>query len=310
MQDVLGKKLKGEDLPELESDISVGEGIVSGLVDASIKLPYGFMMLGAEIIDALGDDDIPVDKGMVAKLENEFKNNFIGKVTDVNEEYKRESAVARLTSAFGQLYSLGRVGANVVLKGAEKAKKIANRYITAAKVNKVVTPNKNLLKASLKANELNKLTGTQKFFASVAGAGGGTSFVADVEDIGTLGDFFKSKDIPYLDVAALDRIDRPEADEDAWRRLSNRFKFGAEGTTISIPIVYGVGKVANMLRTQGNQLAYSNKKLDQWVDKFGAVFRPRGEKPQTLFEGIQRVKGKSSVGQVIAKDLILDLDQP
>jgi hypothetical protein len=45
-----------------------------------------------------------------------------------------------------------------------------------------------MVKAMQKANQLNKLSGKQKFLAIGIGGGVGAGFVADVEDIGTLGD--------------------------------------------------------------------------------------------------------------------------
>jgi len=39
------------------------------------------------------------------------------------------------------------------------------------------------------------------------------------------------------------------------------------------------------------------------------LFRPRGRKEQYLFEGIQKVEGKMSAGQVSARDLITDIDK-
>jgi len=48
----------------------------------------------------------------------------------------------------------------------------------------------NATKAALRAKELNKLTGLQKFAAVTVGGASGSAMVADVEDIGTWGDLF------------------------------------------------------------------------------------------------------------------------
>ena len=52
-----------------------------------------------------------------------------------------------------------------------------------------------------------------------------TAFVADVDDIGSFGDFFDGP-------TALDRDETTGSDE-ATRRLANRFKFGAESLFIT-----------------------------------------------------------------------------
>jgi len=64
--------------------------------------------------------------------------------------------------------------------------------------------------------------------------------VADVEDIGTWGDWLGGP-------SALDREQRETSNDDAARKLYNRFKFGAEGAVVSVPITYGINKVARRI---------------------------------------------------------------
>ena len=194
------------------------------------------------------------------------------------EETARERAAGRLVSAFVQIYNTAKVGANITLKGAEKARAIANKYITAAKNNKVVIPSNNNLKALKKTKELNKLAGTKRF-ATVAGGGGvGAAFVADIEDIGTFGDVFGG-------ATALDREDRALAQDDAVRKLSNRFKFGLENALITVPFVYGGKLIGNLLSKQSKDLAYSNSQIERLIDKtFREGFQARGKKDPKLFQ--------------------------
>jgi hypothetical protein len=217
-----------------------------------------------------------------------------------------------LTSAFTQLYGGGktRSWSNIGLKFSEKAKDITSRFIKAAKANKVSAPNKNMVKAMQKANQLNKLSGKQKFLAIGIGGGVGAGFVADVEDIGTLGDIEALTElfgVPFP--TKLDRIPKEDAKDEAIRNLTNRFKFAADTGLISIVTGYGLGKLADKLKNQGGDLAYSSDRVDQWIDKFAKQLRPRGGKTQKLFERMKEVEGKIASGQVTAKDLILDLDK-
>ena len=59
------------------------------------------------------------------------------------------------------------------------------------------------------------------------------------------------------------------SDDDAIRRLENRFKFFGEGVLIS-PVAYGVGKVGGMLAKKGKELAFSNNTFERLVDKFAS----------------------------------------
>ena len=94
------------------------------------------------------------------------------------------------------------------------------------------------------------------------------------------------------------------------RKLYNRFKFGTEAAVVSVPIVYGINTVAKRISEAGKNLKYSNDRLDRLIDKYIVKpFVPRGGKPQKVFEGIKRVEGKISGGQVTARDLIKDIDK-
>jgi hypothetical protein len=107
----------------------------------------------------------------------------------------------------------------------------------------------------------------------------------------------------------LDRSKRDDAKEEAVRNLTNRFKFGTDTGLIGVLTSYGLGAIGKKLSKQGEDLARSNDKLDQWIDKFAKVARPRGTKPEKMFQGIKDVEGQISSGQLLAKDLILDIDK-
>jgi hypothetical protein len=300
-------KERVQDVPEKElteiEDVGVFEGFTAGIIDGAIKLPYGFVTLAAEIKDALGEDDIPVEESNVAKLQEYFDNTVLGKIQKGAEDTVKETAVGKLTSAFTQLYGTGRVAASASIKAITKANQVYNNYSKAAKLNKVVKANKNAVKAGIRAKELNKISGAQKFGAVTVGGGLGTGMVLDIEEIGTWGDVLGGP-------SQLDREPMKEADDDAIRKLYNRFKFGTEAAVVSVPIVYGINTVAKRISEAGKNLKYSNDKLDRLIDKYIVKpFVPRGGKPQKVFEGIKRVEGKISGGQVTARDLIKDIDK-
>ena len=79
----LGRRIKeritGEDLTPIK-DVDPFTGFVAGVVDATIKIPYGVANITAEIMDAMEDENLPVDKSSVAKLEKYFADTVFGKI--------------------------------------------------------------------------------------------------------------------------------------------------------------------------------------------------------------------------------------
>ena len=125
------------------------------------------------------------------------------------------------------------------------------------------------------------------------------------EDIGTFGD------IDALDFlgTGLDREKKETANEDAFRQLNNKLKFGAELAFPILPFIYGTGKVAKLLATKGKDLAFSDSQIERWVDKFvGKPFRSRSNKAQEIFDGVQKLEGKKSSVKVLSDDIAKDFD--
>jgi len=284
-------------------DVDMFTAFAAGVIDGGIKIPYAFVNISAEVADALREDGIEPDAGYVAQLEKYFSDTVLGKIQQGAEDVVKESAIGKLTSAFVQLYNLGKVGADLTVKGSLKAKQIYNKFSTAAKSNKVAKARPDAVKAGIQARNLNKLNGKQKFAAVTIGGAGGASLVADVEDIGTWGDWLGGP-------SALDREERETATDDALRKLYNRFKFGAEGALVSVPIAYGTNLIGKRIAQAGKNLKYSDDKVDQWISKYIVEpFSPAGSKDQFLFESMKRVEGELAGGQVVARDLIIDIDK-
>ena len=233
------ERVKGEELTPIE-DVDPFTGFVAGVVDGTIKIPYGVANITAEIVDALREEDVPVDKSAVAEVEKYFSNTVFGKIQEGAEDVVKESAIGKLTSALVQLYNFGKVGADLAVKGSLKAKQIYNKFSAGVKAGKAAKATGNATKAGIRAKELNKLSGLQKFAAVTVGGSTGSALVADIEDIGTWGDWLGGP-------SALDREQRKTAEDEAYRRLYNRFKFGAEGALVSVPIAYGTNLIAKRI---------------------------------------------------------------
>ena len=187
--------------------------------------------------------------------------------------------------------------------GAKIATKLATKAIQAKKAGKLVNFKAgNLKKGVEKANQLNKLSGKQRFAAVVAGGAAGETLVADVEKIGTFGDLFQGGP------TELDRDVESDPSDDAVRKLANRLRFGSESIFLT-PFVYGVGAGAKALAKRGKELAYSSSLLEKGLDKLAAAFRFRGTKPQEVAAAKQTQKGREMRDTNFASEQVARIDR-
>jgi len=261
------------DAEEAQS-FSQTESGVAGIISGLIKIPKGPISLTAELMDAGGGMLLGVpslkesDVSAVAQVEE-----FFDKINPF-EEIAQEKAAGKIAEALTQIGTFGTLGSKAVLGIANR---IASKGLKAKKAGKLVNPKaKNLQKGLKKTKELNKLSGKQKFGAIVLGGALGETLVADNEEIGTFGDLFEGGP------TELDRDVDADPRSDATRRILNRLKFGGESLLLS-PLVYGTGTAIKTLATRGKQLAYSNKKIERYLDKVAGLFRPRGKQPTEVF---------------------------
>ena len=269
---------------ELHSSISNIDAAFSGIASGLIKIPEGFISFGAELIDLGFDTNTALEVEKIFDTINPF------------EERANEKAIGKITEAITQVASVGTIGWKLATKAFDKALK-------AKKIGKHVNlKNPNLRKAASKADSLNKAAKAKRFAAGVVGGAVGETFVADVEDIGTFGDMFEHGPTQL----ETDEIEDPS--EDAFRKLMNRAKFGAESLFIT-PFVYGVGTSIKAAATRGKQLAYSNSKLEKFFDKVFGALRARGYKPQDVFEAKMTENARKMMDVNRAMELVKRIDK-
>ena len=174
-----------------------------------------------------------------------------------------------------------------------KAKKVGN-YANLASPN--------VSKALGTAVDLNKKAKTARFAVGVTGGAVGETFVADVEDIGSIGDAFEAGPTQLTEVTD------EGGKEDAARKLLNRVKFGSEALLVT-PIVYGVGRGIKAAATRGKRIEYSNSELDQFFNKTFSALRARGAKPQEIFEAKMSEKGAIMADTNQAMQLVKSIDR-
>ena len=294
-------------------EVGLGESITGAVVSGGIKIPKGIVNFGTLIYDAATGDGLDVDLSLTERFNREFEKTIFGLIENQAEEQARATAAGHLTEAFLQLYG----GAKIAMKtlgpaiqyASMKARTLAPILVNAIKTNRYgkTVNNVNLTKAASKAKQLNKPNGFDKFVAvSVGGGFGGGAIVMKAEDIGTFGDIEALDFIP----TGLDREKKETANEDAFRQLNNKFKFSAELAFPILPFIYGTGKTAKLLATKGKDLAFSNSQLERWIDKFvGKPFRSRSNKPQQIFDNVQKLEGKKSSVKVLSDDIAKDFNQ-
>ena len=61
-----------------ESEVGVSESIGHAIAGNIIAIPYGFVNMTAMLIDMAAEDNLKVDQGAVARLENWFDQTYFG----------------------------------------------------------------------------------------------------------------------------------------------------------------------------------------------------------------------------------------
>ena len=257
---------------------------LAGIASGAIKSVEGVFSLGAELIDLGFDTNTAADIEIFFDKLNPF------------EEVAEERGIGKLTEA---LVSIGIPGT----QGFKIGSAVANKYFQAKKAGKAISSgSKNLVKSKMMADKLNEGLGKKRFAAGVIGGAAGEAFVADVEEIGTFGDLF-DRGPTQLDTFSLEG-----GREDAARKLMNRVKFGSESLFIT-PFIAGAGKGAKALATKGKDLAYSNSRLERYLNKFAEMFTPEGALTKAVF-GSQRVmEGFRAADVNRATELVKNLDR-
>ena len=261
---------------EEENEVSWYKAAAAGVASGVLKVPEGIVSLAAELMD------LGMDTDKAAEVER-----FFDKLNPF-EEVAEERAIGKITEALVSIGVPGGIGFKLG-SAAIKAKKAGN-YASLG--------SKKVMQAANKVKRLNDKAGFKRFAAGVAGGVAGETLVADVEDIGSFGDFFEGSP------TEMDRADYLEGKEDATRKLMNRFKFASESILLT-PFVFGVGKTAKALAKHGQELAYSNSKYFRAVDKYiGSPFRPRGDLTPEMFEAEMLKQGLKARDTHRAREIV------
>jgi hypothetical protein len=248
-------------------EVSQIEAALAGVASGVLKIPEGFVSLGAELMDAFD-----ITENAAAKVEQIFDtiNPF--------EEIAEQRAAGKITEA---LVSIGLPAA----AGAKIAAKLATKALKARRQGTYVNlKGKNVRKGMDKVYKLNDAARVKRFGAAVLGGAAGETLVADVEQIGTIGDALSFGPTQLEVDTSVDYDDElPEdSQKDAVRKLMNRVKFGAD-SVMYFPFIFGGVKAVGKVATYGKELALSSSKINKKIDKIASAVRPTSDKPTAMF---------------------------
>ena len=273
--------------PEAEgnNEISNIEAAISGVASGILKIPEGFVSLGAELLDYSG-----MTQNAAARVEAVFDkiNPF--------EEIAEEKAVGKILEA---LVSVG-VPATA---GAKIASKLATKALKARKSGTYVNlKGKNVRKGMEQVYKLNDKARAARFGAAVVGGAAGEVFVGNIEDVGTFGDAFN------IGPTQLDYDVSQDPQEDAGRKLLNRAKFGAD-SVLYFPFIYGATKSIGKVAQYGKDLAFSSSKINKAIDKAAGFVRPTSDKPEAMFLAKNRENARKMADVNFAMEQVKRIDK-
>ena len=200
-------------------------GVASGI----IKIPAGFVSLGAELVDL----------GLGTELASDFEDWF----DDLNpfDDVAEARTIGKITEALSMIGPVAVKGASLGVQAASKlrAASLAKRALAAKKAGKAVK----LSKFGRVINKGEDLL-TTPIGGGIIGSGIGEALVTD-EDIGTLGDMLKGTSLEPFVITMMNTEDK-EGRADAFRRLTNRIKFGTEGALFNLGITGAVKGVKKL----------------------------------------------------------------
>ena len=199
-----------------DNDVGFFESALAGVATGLWNIPKGFVSLGAEIFDLIGDTD------KAKEVEEWF---------DEVNPFDDEAQARTAGKVFQALAQIGPVaiggGALGIRAGKKLAEKLAKRAVSAKQGGKDF----NLAKYG------EKIIGPKT--GAIVGGGLGEAFVAD-EDIGTFADMARGTSFEPFAITMMDKSVDKEGRADAGRKLLNRLKFGTEGIFFNAAIA-GVG---------------------------------------------------------------------
>jgi hypothetical protein len=216
------------------------ESALAGVATGLINIPKGFVSLGAEIFDLVGNTDTATSV-----------EKFFDDLNPFDDEAEART-IGKITQALAQIGIPAFQGAKIGMGLAKKAidaRKVGN-YAQLSRFGKIINNVKN-----------------SQLAAGIGGAAVGEAIVSD-EDIGTLGDMLRGTALEPFAITMMD-TEQKEGRAEAYRRLTNRLKFGVDGSLFNLGIA-GAGKGISAIRrpSKTGLQRYADNDLKQIYEKY------------------------------------------
>jgi len=222
------------------------ESALAGLATGIWNIPKGFVSLGAELYDLIGDTNASKEVEQWFEKVNPF------------EQAAEAQTIGRITKAIA---SVAPVGVGGAVLGA-RVGKLAKTALEAKKTGNIF----NLESFGSKLNNLgSKLASPLP--STIIGGGIGESIVSDTE-IGTFADMLRGTSLEPYALTMMDTEDK-EGRSEAYRKLLNRVKFGTEGALFNLALI-GAGKGIQKLRnpSETGLQEYSENSTKRFFQKY------------------------------------------
>ena len=276
----IGKPLTLKTVIEEKKEEEVGffESALAGVATGLWNIPKGFVSLGAELFDLIGDTDTAkgVEKWFddVNPFDDEAEARTIGRITQ---------ALTQIGIPAVQGYKIGSALATKALQAKQ-----ANKYLSMSKIgSKIMTPTA----------------------GGVVGGGVGEALVAD-QDIGTFADMARGTSLEPYALTMMDTEEKESGRQDAYRKLKNRLKFGTEGALFNLGII-GAAKGVKALRGSGDKVLdeYSSNAIKRDFETFGEFgLTAKGTGPASTFEASEYFGGMKKAAAMQANQITKKID--
>ena len=196
-----------------EEETGFIESALAGVATGLINIPKGFVSLGAELFDLVGDTDTATSV-----------EKFFDDLNPFDDEAEARTS-GKITQALTQIGIPAFQGAKIgmtLAKNAVDARK-AGTYASLNRFGKIINNVKN-----------------SQLAMGIGGAAAGEAIVSD-EEIGTLGDMLRGTSLEPFAITMMN-TEQKEGRDEAFRRLSNRLKFAVDGSLFNLGIA-GAGTI-------------------------------------------------------------------
>jgi len=266
----LSKSGDNRQISEKKSDdVGFFESALAGVATGAINIPKGFISLGAQVYDLIGDTNTSKEVEDWFEKINPFHDTaeaqIIGKLTKLVTEFAPVGWAAKVGKG---LLSGEQLLANIA-KDAVEAKQ-AGKYFNLSRIGETVIGPK---------------TG------AILGAGIGGAIISD-DEMGTLGDMLKGTALEPYWITVTDQ-ETKEGRQEAARKLLNRIKFGAEIGLLDLGLT-GIGAGIGKLRAPAENVPITKLSENPLVNVFQRAFyglKPSGFGTAQTFEAKQGMFG-------------------